>query len=184
MKKLLFYFIVVFQIGCVLPKKVLPEDLSKTINKLPLFIEEVTVIDKRKGLKSMNWDVKTLTLKNQTYEGNPDLSSEHINAISQMFKNASTPDATPAKVTFYLETGDCIMKHHFKEQSSFTKVKGDVSIDISSRGSKFNGFAELQYTYNHPSVTKDHILQMYVINLKNVTHNIIQLIKKELEKDI
>jgi len=130
----------------------------------------------------MNWDVKSLTLKNQTYEGNPELSSEHISAIKQIFKNASTPDATPARVTFYLETGNCVMKHHFKEQSSFTKIKGDVLIDIYSRDSKYKGFAELQYTYNHPSVTKAHLLEMYLVNLKNVTHNILELIKKEIEK--
>jgi len=181
MKKTIFYFIVVLQIGCILPKKILPEDLSKSIITWPLFIEEVTVVDKRKDLKSMDWDVKTLTLKNQTYEGNPELSSEHIAAITQIFKNASTSDASPAKVTFYLETGDCIMKHHFKEQSSFTKVRGSVVIDIYSRESKYKGFAELQYTYNHPSVTKGHILEMYLLNIKNVSYNILQLIKKELE---
>lgn len=180
MKKFIL-LLAITQLGCFLPKKLLPEDFSLNMIEIPLFIEEVSVVDKRKNMKSMDWDVKTMTLKNQTYEGNPELSTEQIATIEEIFKKASTPDATPAKVTFYLETGYCLMKHHYSEQSSFTKIRGEVLIDVYPRASKYKGFAELQYTYNHPYVTKDHILQMYLINLKNVAFNNLEAIKKELE---
>ncbi len=182
MRRSVFYFIFILQVGCLLPRKALPDDFSKSTITLPLFIEDVMVIDNRKDFMPMDWDVKALTLKNQTYEGNPELSAEHISAIKQIFKNASTPEATPAKVIFYLETGYCIMKHHYVEQSSLTKVKGKVIIDVYPRDMKYNGYAELQYTYEHPSVSKDHILQMYDINIKNVSYNILEMLKNELDK--
>ena len=183
MKQYILYLFLVFLFGCALPKKALPDDLTLNPIKLPLFIEEVTVIDKRGPLKSMDWNIKTLTLKNQTYEGNPELSSEHIETIKQIFMNASTPNATPAKLTFYLEIGNCVMKHHYTEQSSLTKIKGNVLIDVYPRDSKYKGYAELQYTYSHPNVNKVHILQMYHINIKNVCHNILQLMRDQLNNN-
>ncbi|MEY3422444.1 MAG: hypothetical protein RIR48_2758, partial [Bacteroidota bacterium] len=97
MVKNVLFLILVTLFGCIVPKKILPDDLSINTPKLPLKIEEIKVEDGRGQLKSMDWDVKVLTLKNQTYEGNPKLTAEQIKLVQDIITKSSSPDGTPAK---------------------------------------------------------------------------------------
>jgi hypothetical protein len=183
MVKNVLFLILITLFGCIVPKKILPDDLSINTPKLPLKIEEIKVEDGRGQLKSMDWDVKVLTLKNQTYEGNPKLTAEQIKLVQDIITKSSSPDGTPAKIKFVLKEGFCRMKHHYSEVSEYTQVKGEIMVDIYPRGMKYSGYAQLYYTYNHPTANKEHILQLYDVNLKNVTHNVLEIIKNELLKE-
>ena len=182
-RRIIIYFIICMSLSSCFPTRQLAlTDLSKEMVQLPFKIDNLSIVDKRDSLLSMNWDVPMISAKTKEWKGNPELSETNKNDIEQIIIKSGKQDGIPVNIEFSVLEGLCQLNADWKSVKEYAKFRGEMKLEIPSRNYTYTSYAEMYY--NNPTLngTEKGTMKLYNQAVKNVTHMTLKQIKEEIDK--
>ena len=182
MTKYSFLLLVVFitLIGCFPVREIPLTDYTTEKLDLPFKVDSFDVVDARKDLQPMNWDVPLMSTKTREWRGNPEFSDINLTDITQIIRRSEKSDGIPVHLEFRILEGLCQLNADWKSMTEYANFRAEITVEIPSRNYTFRSSAEMYYQNPTLNGTEKGCLRLYNQAVKNVTHAALKLIKDEI----
>lgn len=174
--------LLLFLASCATTRKIdLPADKSQTAVLLPFAVKELKITDLRDSLRSMDWKLPSVYPKKKSWTGNPELSIQNKTDIERIVKSTEPKEnGMPALFEIKINAGECKLKMDSTKIREYIHIKAELTVSVPGRAVKYGSIAEGNYENPVYEASKEHVLQLYNLVLRNVTTELL----KEVRDDI
>jgi hypothetical protein len=160
----------------------LPEDKSIEPIKLPFKVSELKINDLRQNKMPMDWNIVTISERKEL-TGNPELSQKNKDDIDRIVKNSQPKeDGVPANFEINILEGECKVKPGATAVREFTRIKAELTVMIPGRSAKVGASAEGNYDNAVFNGSKEHLIAIYDLVLRNVIAELLKEIKDSVKQ--
>jgi hypothetical protein len=185
MVKYNFLFLVIYfsLIGCFPVREIPLTDYTHEKLDLPFKVDSFDIVDARKDMLPMGWDVPLIYTKTREWRGNPEFSDVNQTDITQIIRQSEKPNGIPVNLEFRILEGECQLNADWKSMTEYAKFRAEITVEIPSRNYTFRSSAEMYYQNPSLNGTEKGCIRLYNQAVKNVAHTALKLIRDEIVID-